>query len=189
MARFAEGQSDPLQIALEGLADVNPLAVACDLVGLIGIDGVCARAAVDGVLDGGDVPGLEEVAAATAVEAVHRGVAPPDQVVRAAAAVDGIGPGPVAKLVLALTASDEIAASAAVELVASAEAEDPFRLPRAPEYVGVVGARDRVLVGSQGHAGRERHHEGCCRQYHCRTPHLLASPFSSVYVGYSRGAG
>src|SRR5215210_1526962 len=78
------------------LADVNPLAVACDLVGLIGVDGVCARAAVDGVLDGGNVPGLEEVVAATTVEVDHRGVALPDQVVRPGSAVDGIGSVPVA---------------------------------------------------------------------------------------------
>src|SRR5215213_4744530 len=84
----------------EGLPGLHPLAVASDDVGFIGVDGVCACAAAHGVLDGGDIPRLNDVAAAASVEAVNRSIAAlPDQVVRAPVAVDGVPSGPVADLV------------------------------------------------------------------------------------------
>jgi hypothetical protein len=56
---------------LEGLPDVDPLAVASHDVVLIGVDLVCARPALHGVLDGGDIPRLDDIAAAAAVEPIH----------------------------------------------------------------------------------------------------------------------
>ena len=71
------------------LPGLHPLAVAFDNVGLVGVDGISAWAATHHVLDGWDVPRLEEVAATPAVEVVHLGVAAgADEVVPSSTAVD-----------------------------------------------------------------------------------------------------
>jgi hypothetical protein len=115
---------------LKGLADVDPLAVSSDDVGLVGVDGIGARAATHEVFDGGDVPGLEEVVSTPTVEVVRRSIAAlTDQVVRSAAAVDGVLPVPVAELIPTLTALDEVGAAATVELVAAAERISVLSVP------------------------------------------------------------
>jgi hypothetical protein len=53
------------------LPNPHPLAVASEDVGLISINGVGATAATHHVLDRGNVSGLDEVVAATAVEAIN----------------------------------------------------------------------------------------------------------------------
>jgi hypothetical protein len=53
------------------LPNPHPLAVASEDVGLISINGVGATAATHHVLDCGNVSGLDEVVAATAVEAIN----------------------------------------------------------------------------------------------------------------------
>ena len=64
-------RSSPLAGASIFLPNPHPLAVASDDVGLISINGVGATAATHHILDCRNVSGLDEVVAATAVEAIH----------------------------------------------------------------------------------------------------------------------
>ena len=64
-------RSSPLAGASMSLPNPHPLAVASDDVGLISINGVGATAATHHILDCRNVSGLDEVVAATAVEAIH----------------------------------------------------------------------------------------------------------------------
>ena len=68
--------SPSLEDASSLLPNPHPLACTPENVGLVGIEGIGARAADHHVLNGRNVPRLEEVVASPAVEAIQE-VSPP----------------------------------------------------------------------------------------------------------------
>src|SRR5215211_170297 len=73
------------------LPDIHPLTVASHNVSLVSVDGISAGAATHHVLDGRDVPRLEDILATPPVVAIHRGVAgSADKVVPSNATVDQV---------------------------------------------------------------------------------------------------
>src|SRR5215212_5980427 len=73
------------------LPGLHLLTVASDIVSLVSVDGVSAWAATHHVLDGRDIPRLQDILATPPVEAIHRGVAGSgDKVVPSSATVDQV---------------------------------------------------------------------------------------------------
>ena len=67
------------------------LTVASHNVSLVSVDGISAGAATHHVLDGRDVPRLEDIPDILSVVAIHRGIAgSTDKVVLSSAAVDQV---------------------------------------------------------------------------------------------------